>query len=87
MSGIRWQEPPPRERDGGNQPGSYYPGVIAELRARPGQWALIREGVTAAVASGLRKRFPDVEFRTVHTEGDPRAQAVDIYARAVEAPR
>lgn len=45
---IRWEDPPPRDPRGGSRfappPQSKYAALAAELRARPGRWALIFAG-------------------------------------------
>lgn len=53
MSVIRWEEPDPRPRK--NR--SPYYDIAEELRARPGEWALIREGMSRGAARGLAVRM------------------------------
>lgn len=55
----------PKER-AGNGPRDTGPWgeVIRELRANPNQWAVIADGnIDAAKVTGLRYRFPDIDFR------------------------
>lgn len=52
---MKWQAPP--EPKAGK-----WAVITAALRERPGDWALVLEGVTTANARLLRKRFPGFEF-------------------------
>lgn len=51
---IRWEEPPPSDARGGStryNPLSKYLPLAAELRRRPGDWALVFEGVKSHATS------------------------------------
>jgi hypothetical protein len=51
---IRWEEPPPSDTRGGPtryNPLSKYLPLAAELRRRPGDWALVYEGVKSHATS------------------------------------
>lgn len=57
---LDWQDPPTPTAGRGS--GTNWTSILAELRTRPGQWALVQEGVATTNAGGLRRRFPDFEF-------------------------
>lgn len=56
---LKWEEPPPsRSGPGSNR---YQPAMDA-LRSRPGEWAVVADGVAASTTAYLRKRFAGFEF-------------------------
>lgn len=86
---VRWEDPPPPSGKGGRNPGtpsSRYTTVADELRARPGDWAVIERfagrrnnGLATKVAMGAMLCFTpagDFEARTRHRNGE-----VLVYAR------
>lgn len=81
MTEIVWQDPPPMPGARGQ-----YPAIAAALRARPGEWALVRSDVSEAIAWQIRRGVIQAflppgtfEARSVITEG----RKADIYARYV----
>lgn len=87
---IRWEEPPPA-RSGGGRPrrsSSRWDSVAEELRARPGQYAVVAEGpgrtlldLAWRINRGLLLSFsPPGAYETTTRQG-PRVNAV--YARYV----
>lgn len=81
MSEIKWQEPPADAR-GRDKWGP----VADELRAQPGRWALVAEGVSASMSTAFKRGRiiafqPAGSFEAVtRNVVDGRA---DIYARYV----
>jgi hypothetical protein len=85
MSNIVWEEPPGVSRRGQEE----WPAIARELRQRPGQWARVKDGVSASnaahVASRIRNGFfqpfrPAGTFEAVtRRTGDTKA----VYARYV----
>ncbi len=77
---MEWKEPPPRTRQG--SPGIWN-GIVSELRANPGQWALVRTyahpSSASSTATQLKIRFPRLEV-TSRKRDDGQA---DMYARWV----
>lgn len=72
---LIWEDPPEDGRGNGKVP---WKAIVAELRARPGEWAIVWEGTATqagAKAQHLRRYFPGVE--SVSRKGK-------VYARAVE---
>lgn len=53
---IRWEDPPAHGNLKGVDGGAYGPIAMA-LRARPGDWAVILEGITAGTAGPLVGRI------------------------------
>lgn len=53
MGEIEWIDPPPSSRGGKRCP-SRWPGIVGELRARPGEWARVATGVNTSGASAFR---------------------------------
>ena len=74
MTVVRWEDPPPVE-----YPGIDHTPIFLAVKERPGEWALVREGVSLKVAqttrSQLGKRGCDVTRRKV---GEGR---FNVYAR------
>jgi hypothetical protein len=77
MVDVKWQDPP-----GNRRVESMYDTIASMLRAKPGQWALIREGVNAGISNQSAKRLGD-EFEVVgrNTRPNGRSHIVDVYAR------
>jgi hypothetical protein len=76
MSEIKWQEPPTFNRGTNGK----WDGIRAELQARPGEWALVAEKVSASAAT-VQSR-PGFEFVSRRKPEYPLGRA-DIYARYV----
>ncbi|ALJ19541.1 hypothetical protein [Microbacterium sp. No. 7] len=75
MSIIKWEEPPARKYGGGSS--SKWTKVIEQLKKRPGEWALVAEGVGASLAGHLKRRGLEAVSRNAR-EGGANAS---IYAR------
>lgn len=69
---IKWQEPPTPVR-GKNR---NWPGVVDELKKRPGEWALVAEDVAASTASYLKTLGAEATMRGVKNN-----RAAEMYAR------
>lgn len=86
---LKWEDPPPSNQG----PRGKWGAVAAELKAHPGKWALIAEGIKHAstvsngVKTGKIKAFePAGEFEattrsTTPKDGGPRV--FDVYARYI----
>lgn len=74
-----WKEPPaPAAR--GRKGGTKYAELVAELKAHPGKWALVAEGlVNRGPADYIRKQGLEVTTR-IRQDGK-----YDVYARGPEA--
>lgn len=55
--------PSGRKGKSGRRETGVWAGVMAQLRENPGKWAVISESLDSAKVTGLRYRFPDIEFR------------------------
>lgn len=75
---LKWTTPPPSKK--GKRETKYQP-LIDQLKDKPGEWALVIEGKTAASARPFQKAGCEVTTRTI--EGQPK-NIVDIYARFPE---
>lgn len=80
---IRWEEPPPKKIRGVK---SLYERHADTLRSNPGRWAVIANNVKGPNISGLRKRFPDLEFvfRAHESNTSTKNPKGAIYARYPE---
>lgn len=89
MSVIRWEDPPPH----GNskpKPAYKYQSVVDDLRANPGEWAVVLEDVTTGTAGAMVHRIkngwtcflPGGAFEAVCRNGE-RAGRSRVYARYV----
>lgn len=89
MSVIRWEEPPPDGNRGMKAPkrSKYWQDVAAQLRERPGRWALVLEGdfnaaggIAGMIKAGRLAAFrPAGEFQALtRTVG-----SCSVYARYV----
>lgn len=76
MTEIKWQEPPTDGRSGD----ANLTRVLAELRANPGRWALVYEGVHASRASYIKAR---PGFEATSRKSATVQRRCDIYARYV----
>jgi hypothetical protein len=89
---IRWEEPPPRDPRGHDKdptpaPESKYERLAAQLRSRPGEWALVYEGVKAK-AAGMAMvirlsqvvAFPNLDYEATTRTRD---RVTRTYARYV----
>lgn len=88
---IRWEEPPPRDPRGHDRRPSQeskYDRLAAQLRARPGEWALVYEGPKGK-ASGMAMvirlsqvvAFPNLDYEaTTRTIGGGKTRT---YARYI----
>lgn len=50
---IRWEKPPVARSQGGGKRLSRLTPLADELRARPGEWALVHEGTSPGQATGM----------------------------------
>ena len=80
MSALVWQDPPNPTK--GRRARILTPEILAELRANPGQWALVSEDVANITATRWRKEFPDLEIST-RSRGQRARSAVYARARVV----
>lgn len=55
---VIWEEPPPTTVGTPIK----HPAWLEELRARPGQWALVEESVFSSQVTIWRRRYPDIEM-------------------------
>ncbi len=78
---LRWEDPSPRTRIG--RPG-LIPLILDQLKARPGEWALLREDLAnvSTVASRYKRRWRELEF-TVRCEPGTGRRHGKLYARYV----
>lgn len=89
---IRWEQPPPRDPRGRPcrrtpEPESKYERLAAQLRSRPGVWALVYEGEKAR-ASGIAMvirlsqvvAFPNLDYEAVTRTRD---RVTRTYARYI----
>lgn len=78
---LKWENPEPR-RTKGNK----WETIANELRAHPGQWAVVAENVSASITvqikSGVYGSMPRGEFEAV-ARGTHGNRAEKIYARYV----
>lgn len=79
---VEWKEPPPKRTRG--RPWSFTSEFYEELKAKPNEWALFREGTYAAHAYKMRSRYPDLEV-TLRRAGanEKNTPLYDIYVRYV----
>ena len=81
---IEWADPPPRKR---GQVSIHTPELLAELRAHPGEWALIQKAVKiSATSNQFCKRNPEYESvaRVIRQDGDGgKSRIQDVYMRYV----
>jgi hypothetical protein len=81
---VKFQDPPPAKT--GPHAGGWFQ-IAAELKARPGEWAIVRENVTSNISTYIRRGgsaafVPAGSFEaTARRNGTP--GRVDIYARYV----
>lgn len=88
---LRWEGPPSEHGNTGRKPPTKYEAVANALRARPGEWAVIAEGITAGhagkVSHGIRNGTPWPFAPPRHFEakaiGPARGSLSKIYARYV----
>jgi hypothetical protein len=86
---LAWEDPPPVKRQV-NAPGFDGPTVGAQLRERPGVWALVainpaNGGLATLISSGLRAWCrPSGSFQAAHRTDDVGRKL--IYARYVGDP-
>lgn len=97
MSVIRWEDPPPSQRNPNSNLGrgassGYWAAVAAELRVHPGAWALVKvsdrpssvTGIPANIRRGWFSGFrPAGSFESVFRLVDDEARC---YARYVGEP-
>jgi hypothetical protein len=65
--------PPAKDGDGRTR----WPDVVAELRQKPGQWALVAQDASVGIAGHLKTRY-GLEVRA---RGQVKSRAAEIYAR------
>lgn len=86
MSDLEWKDPPP-VRHAGRTPSPELLAVAAELRSRPGEWALVKSAVSAGTAHhwrvGKAAAFRPGEFEFVVRNTDRATQRADIYGRYI----
>lgn len=70
---IKWEDPGPRNRKGAT---GKWAGIAAELKKRPGQWALVAENVFTSAAVSPRNHGLEVTCRNVKNN-----RAEKMYAR------
>lgn len=91
MSVIRWEDPPPSTHGGPGKGKAViaHELIAVQLRARPGEWALIVEGYPHAALGSLISRGKIRPYAPAGTY-EAVARTVDgaqrIYARYVGAP-
>ncbi len=77
---VKWQDPPVgRKRHAPDG----WAAIVAELDARPGEWALVSEGTTTCQHSYLKTKY-GLETRSVSKVVDG-VRLYDLYARRVVA--
>lgn len=86
MSDLKWQDPPPNAA--GRPSLTDWRAVAAALRERPGEWALVVEGVSISTATNIKKArlvafAPAGSFEAVARNGSNKTKRADIYARYV----
>lgn len=87
MTGVvRWEDPPPHGNT--NRDRSHWTPVAAELRLKPGVWAVIAEGVPTGTAGALTHRIkggrhPWTPAGAFEARGVTRDGRSDLYARYV----
>lgn len=79
---IQWKDPGDIRQRG--RPWSFTSEFYEQLKARPNEWALFREGTYASRAYKMRERYPDLEV-TLRRAGanDNKTPLYDIYVRYV----
>lgn len=87
---VRWEEPPAEHGNAKPKPPSKYQVVADALRARPGEWAVIIEGVSPGTAGGMTHRIksgvgPYAPARSFEARcaGPAGGQSSKVYARYV----
>lgn len=75
MAEIVWKEPPPRTYRG---KAGRWVAVAAELRAHPGEWALVATDVTPNLAQTLKRHGLETAVRGIRNK-----KAAEVYARWV----
>lgn len=88
---IRWEEPPPHGNTLLPRGASKYQAAADALRGRPGEWALIAEGITTGSAGSLTNGIRTGRSRAFRPEGAFEARCVGsagsisarVYARYV----
>lgn len=79
---IDWKEPPARKTRG--RPWSFSDEMFEELKSKPNEWALFREGTYAAHAYKMRKRYNELEVTLRRSGKNEKGTALyDIYVRYV----
>lgn len=84
MTDVQWEEPPARKCNARKD----WASIAAQLRSRPGQWAVIDTDAAVSAAAnfrrGVNRSFPvgDFEFRAHGTNNN---RVEKIYARFVGA--
>ena len=83
MNTINWTTPPPAKRTGGGHK-VWRPSVVEGLKANPGAWALVEQGVTPSRLALWKRLGCEATSRVVSKapDGSPHA---DIYARWPES--
>ena len=79
-SGITWEEPPPMGHGGGGSHGSKWDSVAAEIKSRPGIWALVGTELSNGVATWFRRKGFEVTTRNNY-KPTPTTQVSDVYLR------
>ncbi|UOR02014.1 hypothetical protein MUN77_01390 [Leucobacter allii] len=74
--GLLWEAPPKTRR--GRE--STWDPVVAELKTRPGEWAVVKQDCSASTADYLKRTYPGLEVRS---RGVKNSRAERIYARWV----
>ena len=79
---IEFVDPPPKATGNDKRAAARNAAVLAQLKARPGEWALVKHDTTDTAGSTWRRQGCEVTTRTTgHREG---RRVVDVYARWVE---
>lgn len=82
---IVWEEP--NRRDGRGKPRKDWANIASQLRASPGNWALIDTDVAASSAAQIRagknKAFPEGEFEVTVRGTDRSGRAEKLFARYI----
>lgn len=75
MSEIKWETPAAAASGPGSK--SRYAGIVEQLQARPGQWAVVSENASPTITRYLRDRYG----LEAMSRGVKNGRAEKIYAR------
>lgn len=87
--GLQWTPPPPKPKPAPRERRTRNMRIVEQLKARPGEWALVQKGAGSGAGTTWRKYGCEVETRIARGEdGEPLPKnRRDVYVRWPAKPK